>query len=308
MEKQPAVVQEIVRLIGCKSPIEATSRLLAACKAVHACIRYQNEILDEFTVRYRGVACNYMDLANVSCSSQDYQLLAIVLLENAQLTSDSLQGAKLQLVQQAQQHATLGCDQSSPAYKQCIENCSQTLSKLPDKYPEGLPDSEETDSDSVILIRSVLADVIACLTGIKTILDTKYAVLDQDSAADRPNPIFLDDVVLVLQTMTRPVRARALVHAQPETPSSVLFASKSTPNKTASGNKFPQHQRLAEAAVLTLIKKRTRCHAWNRYSYWKGDPSYKVFFLTNGFLLALDFSMSEPSQPFYSRFFDLDRN
>jgi hypothetical protein len=94
-EKQPAVVQEIVRLIGYESPIEATSRILAAYKAAHACICYPNETLDKFTVSYRGVASNYMDLANVSCSSQDSQLLAMVLLENAQLTSDSLQGAKL---------------------------------------------------------------------------------------------------------------------------------------------------------------------------------------------------------------------
>jgi hypothetical protein len=98
------------------------------------------------------------------------------------------------------------------------------LRKLPDKYPEGLPDSEETDSDSVILTGSALADVIACLTDIKTMLDTKYDVLDQDSASDRPNPIFLYEAVLVLQTKTSPVRARALLHAQPETPSSVLFA------------------------------------------------------------------------------------
>jgi hypothetical protein len=65
-----------------------------------------------------------MDLANVSCSSQDCQLLAIVFLENAQLTSDSLQGEKLKLVQQAQQHATLGFDQSNPAHKKFIEKCN----------------------------------------------------------------------------------------------------------------------------------------------------------------------------------------
>ena len=46
-EKQPDVVQEIVRLIGFETPIEATSRLLAAYKAVHACIRYSNETLDK---------------------------------------------------------------------------------------------------------------------------------------------------------------------------------------------------------------------------------------------------------------------
>jgi hypothetical protein len=79
-EKQPEVLQEIVRLIGYETPIEATSRLLAARKAVHACIRYPNKTLDKFAVKYRGVASNCMDLANVSCSSQDSQLLAIIIL------------------------------------------------------------------------------------------------------------------------------------------------------------------------------------------------------------------------------------
>ena len=91
------------------------------------------------------------------------------------------------------------------------------MSKLPDKSPGGLPDSDETDSDSVILSRSVFADVIAFLADIKTILDTKHAGFDQDSASDRPNPIYLDDEVLVLKTMTSPVKARAL-HVQPEMP------------------------------------------------------------------------------------------
>jgi hypothetical protein len=84
-EKRPGVVQEIGRLIGFETPIEEKSRLFAAYKEVHACIRYSNETLDKFTVRYRGVASNYMDLANVSCNSQDFQLPALV-LENNQLT------------------------------------------------------------------------------------------------------------------------------------------------------------------------------------------------------------------------------
>jgi hypothetical protein len=132
---------------------------------------------------------------------------------------------------------------------------------------------EETDSDSVILSRAVFADFIACLTDIKTILDTKYAGLDQDSASDRPNSIFLDDAVLALQTMTTPVRARALLHAEPETPSSGLFASNATQKTSASGNTFRHQQRPAKAEVLTSIKKRTRFHSCNRYGHWKGYTS-----------------------------------
>jgi hypothetical protein len=77
--------------------------------------------LDKFTVRYRGVASNYMDLANVSCNSKDSQLLAMVLLEDARLTPDTLSGAKLQLVQQAQQRVYAGADQHNLAEKQCID-------------------------------------------------------------------------------------------------------------------------------------------------------------------------------------------
>jgi hypothetical protein len=129
-EKQPDVVQEIVRLIVYENPLEAAPMLLAVYKAEHACVRYPNETLDMFTVRYRGFASNYMDLANVSCCSQDAQFLAMVLLENAQLTQDTLQEANLQRVKPGQQRVTLGNDQNHPVYKQCHEKCTQMLSML----------------------------------------------------------------------------------------------------------------------------------------------------------------------------------
>jgi hypothetical protein len=146
-EKQIGVVQEIVRLIGYETAIEAISRLLKAYKAVHACIRYPNEPLDKFAVRYRGVASNYTDLANVSCNSQDSQLLAMVLLENAQLIPDTLQRAKLQLVQQAQQRVSAGADQHNIAEKQCIDKITEMLSKLSVPVPECVTESNESPPD-----------------------------------------------------------------------------------------------------------------------------------------------------------------
>ena len=91
-EKQPEVVQEIGRLIGHETPIESTTRLLTAYKAVHACTRYPNEPIDRFTVRYRGAGSHYMDLANIASNSKDSQILAMVLLENSHLKPDTLQG------------------------------------------------------------------------------------------------------------------------------------------------------------------------------------------------------------------------
>jgi hypothetical protein len=53
-EKQPEIVQEIVKLIGNETPIETTTRLLTGYKAVHACTRYPNEPISGFTVIYGG--------------------------------------------------------------------------------------------------------------------------------------------------------------------------------------------------------------------------------------------------------------
>jgi hypothetical protein len=291
-EKQPDVVQEIVRLIGYETPIEATSRLLTAYKEVHACIRYPSETLDKFTVRYRGVASNYMDLANVSCNSQDSQLLALVLLENAQLTPDTLQGAKLQLVQQAQQRVTRSNDQAQPAHKQCIDKCTQMLSTLSVAVPESFPDTEETDGDPVTLPRLQYMEFISCLTDIKTILNAKTPGYDQDGVSDRPHPIFLDDAVLVLQTMTSPKTARAHIQIQTDAPAPVFFASnKSSKTPTSNITACQPLTQPADGDSFNSLKKRTRCHACNRYGHWKGDPSCaKKKWRTN------DGSRSQPQQ------------
>jgi hypothetical protein len=273
-EKQPDVVHEIVRLIGFETPIEATSRLLAAYKAVHACIRYSNETLDKFTVRYRGVASNYMDLANVSCNSQDSQFLALVLLENAQLTPDNLQGAKLQLVHQAQQRVAHCSDQSEHRETQCIANCTQMLSSLETHLPDNVKESAEIVSDTVMVSRSIYMDVISCITEIKTVLSAKYLGHDQISASDRPHPIFLDDAVHVLQTMTGQVKARVSFQTQTESPAPIFLASNhSSLTPTSNRTSLQQMNHPDEGASMTSLKKRTICHAWNRYGHWKGDPS-----------------------------------
>jgi hypothetical protein len=144
-EKQPEVVQEIVRLIGHETLIETMTRLLTAYKAVHACTRYPNEPIDLFKVRYRGAASHYMDLANVASNSQDSQLLTMVLLENAQVTPDTLQGAKLQLIQQSQQRAALSGSSATDVAKQQSAKCTNMLETL-----HSLPGNSCYDSPMIL--------------------------------------------------------------------------------------------------------------------------------------------------------------
>jgi hypothetical protein len=74
-----------------------------------------------------GAASHYMDLANVASNSQDSQLLAMVLLEIAQLTPDTLQRAKFQLVLQSQQRATLSGSSATDFSKQHSAKCANML-------------------------------------------------------------------------------------------------------------------------------------------------------------------------------------
>jgi hypothetical protein len=199
---------------------------------------------------------------------------ALVLLENAQLTPDTLQGAKLQLVHQAQQRVTHFSDKSDHQETQCIAKCTQNISSLETALPENVQESEDTVSDTVMVSRSVYMDVISCITEIKTVLSANYLGHDQISASDCPHPIFLDDAVHVLQTMTGQVKARVSFQTQTESPAPIFLASNnSSLNPTLNRTSVQQMNHPEEGASMASIKKRTRCHACHRYGNWKGDPS-----------------------------------
>jgi hypothetical protein len=160
-----------------------------------------------------------------SVTGQDSKLLGLVLLENAQLTPNTLQGAKLQLVYQAQQLFAHCSDQSDHREKKCIAKCTQTLSSLKISLPENIQESEETVSDTVMVSRSVYMDIISRITEIRTVLSAKYLGHDQVSASDRPHPILLDDEVHVLQMMTGQVKACVPFQTETESPAPIFLAS-----------------------------------------------------------------------------------
>jgi hypothetical protein len=271
-EKQPEVVQEIVRLIGHETPIETTTRLLTAYKAVHACTRYPNEPIDRFTVRYRGAASHYMDLANVASNSQDSQLLAMVLLENAQLTPDTLQGAKLQLVQQSQQRAALSGSSAIDVAKKHSTKCTSMLDTLL-SLPGNSPEDHIGISPSTYILSSEQRETL--LDGVSS-LNESFRQSDVPhepfSLQESPTPIFLEDAVLVLQTFTSPT----------ETPfKTVPSISHMAPSLFSNQPLVMHHQppgpnyniRRENTNHGNSLKKRTRCHACHRFGHWKGDTS-----------------------------------
>jgi hypothetical protein len=283
--EQPAVVLRMVRLIGYDTPVEVTSRLLAAYKAVHACVRYPNETLDKFATRYRGCASHYMELAHASIDSQDSQLLAMVLLENAHLTQDAMQSAKLQLVQQAQQRSLHSPQKQMPAIAPSLSKCSEMLSALQSLSPISEGSGSDSDETHYTLTAEQHQFMNSGVQEIKNALLSWTTVSYEltDPAAESPTPSFLQDAVIVLQNMysqdTRPKR-----DAYQETPNSLaaelnsLKKSMTTLLASHAGISVGSRSTDAGTEQVKAAKKRTRCHDCNRFGHWKGDvecPSKK---------------------------------
>ena len=144
-----------------------------------------NVPLDKFTVHYRGAASHYMDLAHVSSNSQDSQLLAMVLLENAQLTPDTLQSAKLQLVQQAQQRLSSSRrNDASSSWTPLIEQCKSLLA-LVESLPQMSSEAEPPgDSLPRVLATDLFDSLLSGLADVHSALEARDAA-EKDS---RPQP------------------------------------------------------------------------------------------------------------------------
>ena len=97
-EDQVQGVKEIVNLIAVDPPIAIVTRLISSFNKVTSCVRRNNEYLNIFVDRFRGVASQDLMHAGASTSSRIGEVLAITMLNNAKLEEGTLTNAKMQLV------------------------------------------------------------------------------------------------------------------------------------------------------------------------------------------------------------------
>ena len=97
-ENQIKGVQDIVHLVAVDPPIAIVTRLISAFNKVTSCVRRNNEHLNRFVDRFRGVASEHLMHAGASSSSQIGEVLAITMLNNAKLEEGTLTNAKMQLI------------------------------------------------------------------------------------------------------------------------------------------------------------------------------------------------------------------
>ena len=101
-DDQVKAVSEIVELLAVDPPIAVVTRLISSFKDVTSCKRKKNEELVSFVSRFQGLAAEHLMHAGPSNSSQIGEVLAITLLNNADLAEQALTNAKLQLISHAE--------------------------------------------------------------------------------------------------------------------------------------------------------------------------------------------------------------
>lgn len=95
-------VQQIVNLLAVDHPIAVVTRLITSFNKVESFRRGKEENLNRFVDRFRGLASDQLMHAGASSSSQIGEVLAITLLNNANLEEGILANANMQLTSLAE--------------------------------------------------------------------------------------------------------------------------------------------------------------------------------------------------------------
>ena len=93
---QVAAVRDIVNLVAIDPPIAMVSTPINSFHRVSTCRRKKNEDLSVFVSRFGGLAAEHLMHSNASTSTQIGEVLAITLLNNANLEEGTQTDAKLQ--------------------------------------------------------------------------------------------------------------------------------------------------------------------------------------------------------------------
>ena len=225
-DDQVKAVMEIVNLIAFDAPIASVTRLINSFNKVTSCRRLKKEDVRIFISRFQGLAAEHLMHAGETSSSQIGEVLAINLLNNADLEKSTLTNAMLQLIgfSQARRNSSKGADM--------YEVSSASIQKVKD----GIKDIAEVFKDrSVPKNRRVFIQycnrirmgVSRALKEIRTVLDgiTHAPKSEEDYLVQftRPEsrrcPIVLDDAVTVLRNLSNTCKSdtTAITKAQLDT-------------------------------------------------------------------------------------------
>ena len=97
-DDQVKAVMEILNLFAVDAPIASVTRLINSFNKFTSCRRLKNEDVRTFISRFQGLAAEHLMHAGETSSSGIGEVLAITLLNNADLEESTLTNEKLQLI------------------------------------------------------------------------------------------------------------------------------------------------------------------------------------------------------------------
>ncbi len=101
-DDQVKAVQEIIDLVAVEPPMVVVTRLIDSFNRMSSCTRRASESLSSFVTRFTGLASEQLMQVGSSPTVKIGQVLAITLLNNANLGDSTLSSAKIQLIKAAQ--------------------------------------------------------------------------------------------------------------------------------------------------------------------------------------------------------------
>ena len=209
-------VKEIVDLVAADQPISVIPRLIDTFNHVMQCKRRNGENLNSFALRFRGLATEHLMRAGTSNSEQIVEVLAISLLNNANLNQ-----AKLQLIAMAQQSISnneenrlMITNEQKNEIREHLEETVKNLQETSIKNNDNktmlkikLSTLQKNTKDNAIRIRNIYVNLLEQQKRIRKNEN------QNEIAVTAPRSILkLDDAVTVLRSMLQTIHAVSYTH------------------------------------------------------------------------------------------------
>ena len=207
-----ATVRDIVDTVAVDPPIAMVTRLISSFQKVTSCRRSKNEDLRVFVSRFRGLAATHLLHAIASSSSQIGEVLAVTLLNNANLDEGTLIIATSVLITLAEaREKEVAHNDSMEVSNPMIDGIHSISLKLSSLEKErDIPADENARKVFTENFRSMSIDYIKKI--VPLIQDLKDQTVSKSSAStvsstflsdQRHITLNLDDAVQVLRSITQ---------------------------------------------------------------------------------------------------------
>lgn len=242
---QDDILETIMKIIAPDSPTESVKRISTMMMNIHACKRGDNEGLAAYTRRFRGLAKLYLNHSNSGPSTQDSQIFAMTLLENAHIPETTYDYIVLQMINEAK-------EESRDSTLEVVSFSKMKLSRMVDQLEELIP--------PLTSIASLPEDL---LNKFKTIVDQEKRLLAHRQIGNEHSiaNISLDKASSALLQLKRDiattVHRRSLLGQRQRAPGSSNFGKLNTKKQRIPAGQGP--------------KANTECRACGLIGHWWRD-------------------------------------